>query len=242
MRQNNRMCLGMWQLECPADDMTELVMNPHGRRCQGQPAHESPVKRRAALVIIGAAVTDSREPGGKRPDALFGNHRQHRVPVLRIQRLHRVRHGVDRTGTGKLARQAAGEVRVVNHRLWDNNSIATGDLPLPFGNPPDIRHLRTGIGRWHRNDRQTGLQRNSLRNPDGRTAADSNDTIAAVLPHQLHSTDDVLARDMHHCTVDTGSERRSQGRYRRIGNAPLRACRNNEDGAGVQFLYFGRQF
>ena len=101
------------------------------------------------------------------------------LAVLGIERLDRMRDGIDARRAGQARRQRHGQVDVVDHHFGQHLQRPLRGLPAVPRLAEDRRHLGAGIGGRDGDLRQVGAQRDRLGQADRRAAAERHQAVGA---------------------------------------------------------------
>ena len=108
-----------------------------------------------------------------------------------------MRHRVHRRRSGDGQRQLQQQVRIVDHRLRQDLWARLRQLHAALGLAEDRRHLRAGERRRDDDLRQIGAQRDRLRQPDRRAAADRQNAVRLHRRHRRQRRLRDIGRRMH---------------------------------------------
>ncbi len=173
--------VGVDELERPAEDVTQLVMQRRSCGPEGDARQVRAVEQVAPRVEIVGVLHHVRQRRMDGADTLERQRAHHRVVARCVQRLDRVGEGVERRGAGHAGRQRERQLGVVDDHLGQHHRVLAGLLVAVAGEPVDGRLLAAGVRRRHGHDRHAVGERDRLRQPGRRTAADADQHVGARL-------------------------------------------------------------
>ena len=206
MREDDGVGLRMRQIERPAQRMAELVMQRHADGAEADAAEPGAIERVGARGPVIRLSADLGQRMRQRADALLRHQRYHGVAIPRVERLDRMRDGVDARCRGQARRHRHGEVDVVDHDLGENFRARLRGLDPAAGLADDRRHLRAGVAGRQHDLRQVGAQGDRLAEAGGRTAADRHETIGPHIAHGFHRPFRHLNGRVHDCAREDAGE------------------------------------
>jgi hypothetical protein len=142
----------------------------------------------------------------QRADPLLRHQRYHGVAIARVERLDRMRDGVDARCRRQSRWHRHREVDVVDDDLRENFRARLCGLDPAAGLADDRRHLGPGVACRKHDLGQVGAQGDCLAKPGGRTAADRHETIGLHVAHGFHGPFRHLDGSMHHRASEDAGE------------------------------------
>ena len=222
-----------------AEHVADLVVDRRPRDRERRPGEVGAVERvRTAAEVLGAL--DRRgHTLGDRADPLLGDERGDRVGARRVERLDAVRHRVDRAGPRDERGQRDGQLGVVDDDLGEHRPVVAGLLARRRGHPPHRRHLRAGVGRRHRDDREAGAEGDDLRGPGRGTAADAEQGVGARLRgHRAGALGDLVG-DVRADLVEDPDDPVAEDRGELLGERALLHGRDEQEAVDVEPVDLG---
>ncbi len=177
MGEHGGVGVGVDEVERPAEDVAELVVQSGARRPEGDAREVGAVEEVAAPADVGGVGHHRRQRAGDRPHRFQRQRRGDRVVAGGVQRLDGVGEGVERAGAGDVGGQADRQQRVVDDGSRQDVRRRARLLVPAAGEPVDRRHLAAGVGRRHGDDRQPVGERDRLGEAGRRAAAEAGDAV-----------------------------------------------------------------
>ena len=207
------MRLGVRKTEHPAENVTDLVVQPRSRRGEGDRRDIGAVRRQLPAGQPQRLRDDLRQPLAQAADALERQRLVDGVAARRPHRVDAVGDGVEPGGDTGRHRQTEHQARVVDDDAWQDTGIGARRLPAVLGQSPDVGGLGSGVRRGHGEDRQPGRQGDGLGESGGGAAADAHQRVGGVLGG--HLTRSFGGRDRHvHRDVAMAHHDREPGQHR----------------------------
>jgi hypothetical protein len=139
--QQDRVRLGVREVECAAEGVAELVVDRHPHASEDGPAQPGAVERTVPAGPVGGVADEGRQRIAQCAEAFDRHQRVDGTAVARVDAFGRVRHRVQAAGHRERQRQRVGQLRVANDDLGQDLGSAAGRLQAVLGLPEDGGHL-----------------------------------------------------------------------------------------------------